>query len=90
MFFGKTKNFLFGDFLKQPSPGNAWCDPPVVQLAGAGMLTLLVWAYKESAAEVVRPLVAPLTVEAGTQHWPHIGISGYVYSSSDHCYDPDT
>ena len=38
------------------------------------MLTLLVWAYKESAAEVVRPLVAPLTVEAGTQHWPHIGI----------------
>ena len=36
MFFGKTMNFLFGDFLKQPSPGNAWCDPPVVeQLAGA-------------------------------------------------------
>ena len=37
------------------------------------MLTLLVWAYKESAAEVVRPLVAPLTVEAGTQYWPHRG-----------------
>ena len=54
------------------------------------MLTLLVWAYKESAAEVVRPLVAPLTVEAGTQHWPHIWDMSTVYSSSDHCYDPDT
>ena len=84
MFFGKTKNFLFGDFLKQPSPGNAWCDPPVVQLAGAGMLTLLVWAYTESAAEVVRPLVAPLQSRQG----PNTGhIEGHIVcSSSDHCY----
>ena len=76
VFFGKTENFLFGDFLKQPSPGNAWCDPPVVEQL-AGMLTLLVWAYKESAAEVVRPLVAPLQSRQG----PNTGhIEGHIGS----------
>ena len=78
VFLVKPRIFYLGTFSSKPAPGNAWCDPPVVvQLAGAGMLTLLVWAYKESAAEVVRPLVAPLQSRQG----PNTGhIEGHIGS----------
>ena len=89
MILGKTKNFLFGDFFKQASspvmPGvipRQWCASRDANIAGLGLQRVRSRSGQTTCGST--------PVEAGTQHWSHIWDMSTVYSSSDHCYDPDT